>query len=224
MRHLLILAAVLASTPAAAQADHDTQVWNAATVTTTLSPTLDATMEVHIRSDDRFPELGQLLLRPSLTYRLPRGWSATAGYLYFRNDPTAAPATQEHRLWQQFGYRFTKADVTTRVTGRTRLEQRFRVGASDDIAWRVRQQLRLETPLTTRGSLKAVVWNETFIALDDTRWGVRRGFDQTRSFVGVGLPIGRGMTLEPGYLNQVVNRRAPARVNHIAALNLFARL
>ena len=217
-----VLAGSLAS-PALAQTDHDTQVWASVTATTTVAPKLDLTFETHIRSDNSFPELGQLLLRPALTYQLPNGFSATVGYLYFRNDPTEAPATQEHRTWQQIGYRFTQAQSRTRLTGRTRLEQRFRVGGRGDTGWRIRQQLRFDTPLKSNTPVKAVVWNETFIGLNDTVWGARSGLDQTRTFVGIGVPVGKGLALEPGYLNQYVVRTGPDRVNHIAAINLFAR-
>ncbi len=222
MRVAVAAAALVLTAPAAAETDHDTQAWASVTATVPVAPSLDLTFETHIRSYDSFPELGQLLLRPSLTYQLPRGFSATVGYLYFRNDPTAAPATQEHRTWQQLGYRFTAATARTRLTGRTRLEQRVRVGGGGDTGWRIRQQLRFDTPLS--GTTRAVVWNETFIGLNATRWGARDGVDQTRTFLGLGLPLGKGLTLEPGYLNQIVYRNGPERMNHIAAINLFARL
>ncbi len=217
------LAAGSIATPALAQTDHDTQVWTSVTATTTVAPKLDLTFETHIRSDNSFPELGQLLIRPALTYQLPRGFSATVGYLYFRNDPTAAPATQEHRTWQQIGHRVTGAKARTRLTGRTRLEQRFRVGGRGDTGWRIRQQVRFDTPLTSTTAVKAVVWNETFVGLNDTVWGARSGLDQTRTFLGIAVPLGQGLTLEPGYLNQFVVRTGPDRMNHVAAVNLFAR-
>lgn len=79
-------------------------------------------------------------------------------------------------------------------------------------------------PYTTKnGSLRAVLWNETFVQLNDTDWGARSGIDQTRTFVGIGLPVGSRVTIEPGYLNQIVYRPGPNRMNHIAALNVFAR-
>lgn len=96
------------------------------------------------------------------------------------------------------------------MSGRTRLEQRFPVGSDDDVAWRVRQRLRLETPLIERTKVKAAFWNETFI-------------DQVHSFIGIGLPPGKGLTLDRA-LYQIVFHRGPERVNHIAALNLLARL
>ncbi|MDG2520407.1 DUF2490 domain-containing protein [Caulobacter segnis] len=218
----IVLAALvsLAATPALA-AEEDFQSWLSATGTTAISPKIDATMEAHFRFYDDASYLGQLLLRPSLTYKLEGGWSLSGGYAYARTDPGSADVSHEHRAWEQVGYRFV-GDERLTITGRTRLEQRF-VEGRDGTGWRVRQQVRAAFTSSGAGKVQAVAWNETFYSLNDTVFGQRAGFDQTRTFIGASLPLARGTTIEPGYLNHRTFREGPDRVNHILAVNLFTR-
>jgi len=218
-------AAILAACPVPAHAaDEDRQVWTAVIASTALSDKVDATMEVHGRFFDDPSRLGQLLLRPSLTIKLGSGLSATAGYTYVRSPVPRGSAINEHRTWQQLGYAIQAPDGGRfALTGRTRVEERFREGSSD-VGWRLRQQVRLQVPVSRDRKAAALLWNETFVGLNDTRWGQRSNIDQVRTFAGANLALGRGVTLEPGYLNQIVVRRGPDAMNHVAALNLIARL
>jgi len=218
------LAAVIAAGPVPAlAAQEDEQAWAAVVATTALGKDVDATMEGHFRFSDGASRLGVLLLRPSVTAKLGDGWSATAGYAFVRSRPRGARTTNEHRAWQQLGYGiWTPEGGPVALTGRTRIEQRFRENA-DGTGWRLRQQARLKVPLGRARRVGALLWNETFVGLNDTRWGQRSGLDQVRTFAGVSVPVGEGLTLEPGYLNQVVVRPGPNAVNHIGAVNLFAR-
>lgn len=216
----LMIAAALAASPAIA-ADEDFQAWLSGTGTLALSPNIDATGEAHLRYYDDAGYLGQLLVRPSLTYKLRDGWSLTGGYAYVRTDPKGGATSKEHRAWEQVGYRFVSNERMT-ITGRTRLEQRFFEGR-DDAGWRVRQQVRAAFNLPQAGKVQALVWNETFYSLNDTDFGQRSGFDQTRTFVGASLPLAPGTTIEPGYLNQTVFRGGPDQSNHTLAVNLFTR-
>ena len=225
-RHILLPISVgllaVAPSPAVAS-DEDTQIWTSLTASKAVSAKVDATLEVHGRFTDDVSRFGQLLIRPSVTYKLPHGWSLTGGYAYIRTRFEGAAPHDEHRLWEQVGYTFIQNRKTAlSVGGRTRIEQRFRVGG-DKVGWRLRQQLRAQLPLTATGSLRAVLWNETFMQLNNTDWGARSGIDQTRTFAGIGLPVGSVLTVEPGYLNQIVYRPGANRMNHIAALNVFAR-
>lgn len=213
---------VVAASPAQAS-DEDAQIWTSLTISKSVSSKVDATLELHGRFTDDVSRFGQLLIRPSVTYKLAHGWSLTGGYAYVRTRFEGAAPHDEHRLWEQVGYTFVQNEENAlSIGGRTRIEQRFRVGG-DQVGWRVRQQVRAQLPLTKNGSLRAVLWNETFVQLNDTDWGARSGIDQTRTFVGIGLPVGSRVTIEPGYLNQIVYRPGPNRMNHIAALNVVAR-
>ena len=57
-----------------------------------------------------------------------------------------------------------------------------------------------------------------------TRWGVRDGVDQWRTFLGIGFPVLPRARLEPGYLNQRVFRPGIDRTNHVLSATLFVRL
>ena len=215
-----MLAAVLLAAPAQAT-DHDAQVWTSLTATAPMSKRVDVTLEAHGRFSDDVSRLGQLLLRPSATLKLPGGASVAVGYVYARTAFANTRTNEEHRSWQQVGYRLHE-NGRMRLTGRTRMEQRFRVGATDDVGWRLRQQLRVQA--IRPGKVAPLVWNETFVQLNDTRWGARSGVDQVRTFVGASVPLNKALSIEPGYLNQTIFRAGPERVNHIALAALVARL
>ena len=214
--------ALLAAAPAHAQTEQNGQAWFAVNAVTALSDKVDATLELHTRVDDSLTGLTQLLVRPSVSYKLNPNLALTAGYLFFRHDPEAGRTTNEHRVWEQIGYTILSRPDGLRLTGRTRLEQRFREGG--DTGWRVRQQVRVEAPLHTASKVNAVVWNEAFFGLNDTGWGPRAGFDQTRTFVGLNLPLIDRVRLEPGYLNQLIARPGPNAMNHVLAVNFNVRL
>jgi hypothetical protein len=126
----------------------------------------------------------------------------------------------EHRLWQQIGFRLAGDGKGVTLTGRTRLEQRWMEG-SDDMGWRLRQQLRLTAPLS--GKVRAVAWSEAFVSLDDTSWGQNSGLDRCRNSVGLSVPVSKAVTIEPGYINQWVVRSGQDRVHHIGNLSVTAR-
>jgi hypothetical protein len=83
---------------------------------------------------------------------------------------------------------------------------------------------RVQTPLLRRASeYSLVMWNEAFVALNDTGWGQRSGFDQNRLFLGLAWQAWPGkLRLEGGYTNRWIVRPGADQVDHIAALNAFA--
>ncbi|MDJ0278188.1 DUF2490 domain-containing protein [Sphingomonas sp. 2R-10] len=219
---LAACAIVAGAAPARAQ-DHDAQLWTSTTMTTAVSGRIDATLELHSRYTDEVSRVGQVLIRPGVTLKLARGWSVTAGYVHVRTDFVGTAANDEHRTWQQVGYTFEQDAATgLLVTGRTRIEQRFRPDAAGT-GWRLRQQLRAQLPLPGSDAIRAVVWNDTFVGLNTTPWDRHDGVDQVRTFIGVALPVAKGVTVEPGYLNQTVFRIGADRVNHIVAANVLLR-
>jgi hypothetical protein len=219
----LALPATLVSAVPAFASDHDAQIWTSITASKAVSSKVDATLELHSRYTDEVSRIGQVLIRPSATYKFANGWSVTGGYVYVRTRFANTQPNDEHRTWQQVGYTFAAKSATgLAMTGRTRVEQRFRPD-SDGVGWRLRQQLRAQLPLPDGGPVRAVIWNETFVGLNTTRWDRHDGVDQTRTFIGASLPVTKSVTVEPGYLNQTVFRIGPERVNHIFAANVFAR-
>lgn len=196
------------------------QIWTGMTASIDIDDTVFITLEGQLRWTDNASRLGQVVVRPGVGYRLGENTTIGAGYAYSGADPVGPAQTNEHRLWQQATYRLAGDGRGLTLTGRTRIEQRWMEGASD-MGWRFRQQLRATAPVS--GRVRAVVSSELFIAPDDTSWGQVAGLDRWRNSVGLAVPLGRSITLEPAYLNQRVFRPGPDRVNHIANFTLSAR-
>ena len=205
----------LAGAGAAHAADDDTQVWAVVNATKALNDRTVLTLDGQARFSDDASRLGQLIFRPSVGWRLDGTTTASLGYVYNRSTPKGRPAINEHRSWQQATFRLAGDGKGVTLTGRTRLEQRW-VEGRDGAGWRLRQQVRVTTPL--KNGLRGVVWTEPFIGLNQTSWGQRDGLNQWRSFAGVAAPISKTVTLEPGYLHQRAFRTGPDAVTHAVAV------
>lgn len=205
------------SAPVAAQ----DQVWSSVNASGRTSP--DSRWLVWFDGHARFREGGETLdttiLRPGVGYRLSPRLDLWLGYAHVTNR-RPGPDVEEHRVWQQATYPIARI-AGGALTGRTRLEQRFRDGA-DDTGWRLRQFVRWSRPLGG-SSVSAVLANETFVAVNDTDWGQRDGFDQNRAFVGLAWQATPEARLEAGYLNQRIDGGARLdAVNDTLSLAVFA--
>ena len=217
----LLLAAAALATPALAD-ESDLQAWGNFTGQYRLSGKLLGWAEVQGRFGDDASRLSQSIIRPALGWQAAPKVSLWAGYGRITNHRPGKDQAED-RLWQQALWNVGPV-LGGAVTSRTRLEQR-RVDGGDDTGWRARQFLKYERPFRPGGDKTLVLWNETFVALNDANWGARSGFDQTRTFAGVGLSVAAKTRVEIGYLNQYINRVGPNdRVNHIASVSVFKRL
>lgn len=208
--------------PAAAQADHDGQLWiNATTFGSVGSFAMFA--EVQPRFGDGPSRLDQLIVRPAIGWKISDAVTVYQGYARVENTPLGGRSFSEDRSFQQVGWEIGTVEGV-RLSSRTRFEQRVQTNGRDT-GFRLRQMLRAVLPLTgeTNG-VSALAWSEAFVALNDTDWGARAGFDRIRTFVGLEVPLEGRSTLEIGYLNQTVNAPA-ARVtmDHIVSLTLSVR-
>jgi hypothetical protein len=219
-----LMAAATLYSAAPAWAGDDTQGWGSLIATGTVRGDLFLWLEAQGRATDELGGGSQVILRPAIGARVGRDAHAVVGYAYIRTDPERGAVTREHRLWQQV--QFVPVRLTSGaplVISRTRLEQRM-VEQRNETSWRLRQFVRVQVPIARKGGLQAVAFTEGFFNLNDTRWGVRNGIDQWRTFVGVGFPVADRARLEPGYLNQRINRVGDDRVNHVLSATLFVRL
>lgn len=225
MRRVAIALLASSGLPAAAHGqEQDLQQWTLLAAQGEVADRVVVYAEVQPRFTNEVSRLGQLLIRPAIGYRINDDFTALVGYAYVRTDPLGGRATDEHRFFQQLNSTLYRGGGGLTITGRTRLEQRTVVGA-EETGWRFRQVIRAQAPVkdVRGGKLQAIAWTEPFYNLDSTDWGQRQGFDQVRTFIGLGVPITEGLTAEPGYLNQTVFRRGEDRVNHVASLTLFYR-
>lgn len=210
---VLPIALLLAAAPAAA-AD---QAWTALFISGPVAKTSRVLAWADVQY--RFQPQDAAVVRPGIGYRVSPALDLYAGYARIETLRPGANVL-EQRVWQQANYGIWRTSGLT-LAGRTRLEQRFRGG---DTGWRVRQWVRAAAPIAGT-KLSAVASNEIFLALDDTRWGQRSGFDQNRAFAGAALQLAPKLRVEAGYLNQRISvRNAPDRSNDTASLSLFVAL
>lgn len=212
-------AAVLAWLPGVSAAQD--QVWSS--VNTSGPVSTGSRWLVWFDGHARFREGGDTLdttiLRPGVGYRVNPRLDLWVGYAQVTNRRPGADV-QEHRVWQQASYPIVRI-AGGALTGRTRLEQRFREGG-DGTGLRLRQFVRWSRPLGD-GPVSAVVANETFIALNDADWGQRGGFDQNRAFLGLAWQATPKARLEAGYLNHRINGGPVSdTVNDTLSLAVFA--
>lgn len=226
MRSLLTALFLTAASPAAAQVTQDTQLWFNATLFGSHG-SFAYFAEAQPRFGDGISRLDQLILRPAIGWKLHEDLTIYQGYARVENTPADAPAFHEDRSFQQGSWEIGTFEGF-KLSSRTRFEQRWQSDGRD-VGFRFREMMRASHPIFGEASgLKALVSSEVFVALNDTDWGARAGFDQIRTFVGLEIPLqekSRGKsTVEVGYLNQTVNApAAPVEVNHILSLNLFLR-
>ena len=206
------------ATPASATED-DFNVWSGQFVTIDLGE--DSGWFVRGEAQERFTNdadrLGQLLLRSFVGYRLTDKVNIGGGYAYILTDPVGPAKLNEHRFYQELNVRLVERDGVT-LDSRTRLEQRtFEEG--NGTSWRFRNFVQLRVPITENNKLN--VYTEPFIELNDTQFQ-GGGLSVWRNFVGVTVPLGDGITMVPGYLNQTVFRDGQEdRMDHVANVNVF---
>lgn len=201
--------------------DHDLQQWTLLVAQGPIKDNLLVQAEIQPRMTNDASRLGQFQISPAIGYRLSKKASVFVGYMFVHTDPVDRPAFDENRFYQHIVFPVAKVgDVT--VTARTRMEARTVVGA-EDLAWRFRQQVRAQMPFEEDKGPLLVAWSEAFLNLNDADWGPREGMDRWRNFVGVSVPVAKGVMLEPGYLNQAVFREGEDRFDHIASITMFYR-
>lgn len=208
--------------PALANTEHDEQAWLNLTAIGSVSGDLVYFAEVQPRFGNG-ARLDQLLLRGALGWKLSPKATLYQGYAHAVTAIEGGRDINEERSFQQLNLALGKP-LNGELSSRTRLEQRWRSNGSDT-GWRLRGMLRYEHPLKADSdAVNALVWSEAFIALNDTDWGARGGFDQLRSFVGTEIGLPGASTVEVGYLNQTINQTAGrTRMNHAASVTLWYR-
>ena len=226
MRRLILSLSALASclgAPAHAETSQDEQFWLNLTSMGSIKDDLVYFAEIQPRIGDGISRIDQALFRGAIGWKFSPSVTLYQGFAHIVVPVEGGKDVNEERSFQQINWTLGKP-WAGKLSSRTRLEQRWR-SDGDDMGWRLREMLRYEKPLNPGSdALNALVYAEGFVALNDTDWGVRGGFDQLRSFIGAEVGLPGASTLEVGYLNQVINQsRGDTRVNHVASVTLFFR-
>ncbi|KQQ13597.1 hypothetical protein ASF53_11515 [Methylobacterium sp. Leaf123] len=179
--------------------------------------------EVQPRIGNGISQLDQLILRPAVGWKVNDALVLYQGYAYVEDHGMRDMVRIEDRSFQEINWKIGEVSGV-KVSSRTRFEQRWQ-STGRDVGFRLRENVRFAVPLPQDwGSVSAVGWTELFVALNDTDWGARAGFDRIRAFIGLELPIGGKSTVEIGYLNQTARTQAGGtELDHILSLNLFVR-
>jgi hypothetical protein len=219
----LLAAAALIAQPAAAETAHDEQAWVNLTAMGSVSGDLVYFAELQPRIGDGVSRVDQLLLRGAVGWKLSPKVTLYQGYAHVVVPIDGGRDVNEERSFQQLNLAVAKP-WRGELSSRTRLEQRWR-NDGNDMGWRLREMIRYEKPLKAQSdAVNALVYAEAFVALNDTDWGARSGFDQLRTFAGAEVGLPGASTAEIGYLNQVIDQtRGRTRMNHVAAVSVFFR-
>jgi hypothetical protein len=221
-RAAIVCAASLAQ-PALAETVEDEQAWINLTAMGSITDRAAYFVEIQPRFGDGISRVDQLLLRAAVGWKLSPAVTLYQGYGHIVVPVEGGRDLNEERSFQQLSLAMGKP-LGGELSSRTRLEQRWRSNGRD-MGWRLRSMVRFEKPLRAASdNVQALVWAEPFVALNDTDWGARAGFDQLRSFAGVELGLPGASTAEIGYLNQIVDQRGgDRRMNHVASFTVFFR-
>lgn len=219
LRLLLPGAAMLALSAPARAADDDAQGWMTFTAAGSVSGRLMGSVEAVARWSDDQRRLYETEIIPHIGWRISDRVTIWAGYS--RNDVYrgALPTVHEQRIREQLNLGLGTV-AGGALAARTLLEQRFR-NTGRDTGWRLRQQLKWSRPLHSGGKTALVLWHDSFIAFNATDWGQASGYNRMRNFAGLGVPVGKGVKAEIGYLNQYDFRKDEAdRVAHALSLTI----
>jgi hypothetical protein len=123
-------------------------------------------------------------------------------YLGYTHDPQYAHGNftiMEHRFRQQLSADRLLTLGPLRISGRVRLEQRWREGVVGT-AWRLRPQAKATLPLV--GKLALVASHESFIDLNRQSFQRMGGEERMRNSIGFNIPLNRRIAFEATYMNQ----------------------
>jgi hypothetical protein len=206
-RMVLLLAALAAAAPAAAQTGPALRVWTAVSVqgrAAHASP-WRCRADSLTRTRDGAGALEFLGEWVMLTRDLTRRSGVGLGYAYGVAFPDAG-TLREHRLVEQYAW---SGGGTWRVSFRSRLEERFVTG-HETVLLRFRQQAHVSWPLTR--TLRGVFSEELFLQANSAGQA-SRGFESNRVAVGVGRLLTSRTWLDLGCVS-VYSRGAAGRNRH----------
>jgi len=200
MRNLTktIAFATLCVAASPAQAGQDTQYWQTATLNVALPDGFKLQNETVFRSGDAkgFYELENNIM---LGKKLNKTITVWLGYTFDPQYSHGSFTRREHRARQQVSFdNFAKLGKV-KLSGRLRLEERWREGQAGT-GWRLRPQVKASAPLIGKVTVSAAV--ETFVNLNNTAFQTSDGLDRVRSSLSIGVPLNKHFNVDVGYLNQ----------------------
>lgn len=209
---------------APASAGDDNQLWTTASATVKLSERWRLSGDITARFSDDRNGLYEIESNTHIGYKLNKVVTLWAGYTHDPQYASGDFTVMERRAREQVTFDNFAQIGTGKLTGRIRVEQRWRKGL-DGTGWRVRPYLKYTLPLKRGGRTALVLSTEPFVNLNRTAFARTRGLDRVRSLVGISTPINKVIAVELGYLNQhTFVRDGPDNDDHVASLSLSLAL
>lgn len=200
MRRLAMSVAALGSVVAAspALAGEDTQYWQTVSVGVALPSNFKLSSETVFRTSEArgFYEIEENLM---VGYKADKHVTVWLGYTHSPSYSHGNFTVMEHRFRQQVNVDNFAIIGKVKLSGRVRLEERWREGIGGT-AWRLRPQVKAVVPLAGKVSLTAS--HESFIDLNTTSFQRVQGYERMRNALSVGMPLNKQIGVDFGYLNQ----------------------
>ena len=200
MRTILIPLALAAALGAAgpALASEDTQYWQTLNVSVALPDNFKVSNETVRRSSDArgFYEVENNFMVGKKVNKVVTLW---LGYTF---DPQYNHGTfrvREHRFRQQVNFDNFAVLGKVRLSGRVRLEERWREGQTGT-AYRLRPQVKAVVPVA--GKVTLGVSSEQFFNLNNTGFQTVDGLERMRNAIFITVPLSKKISVDFGYLNQ----------------------
>ena len=194
----VLIAATAAGLASPALATEDTQGWGTITVNVALPDNFKAQNETVFRTSDAkgFYEIENNVM---VGRKLDKVTTLWLGYTFDPHYTHGTFTRREHRFRQQASFdNFAKLGPV-KLSGRLRLEERWREGLSGT-GWRLRPQIKATMPLA--GKVNLAVASEPFIDLNTTVFQKVGGLERMRNSISVVVPLSKHVSVDVGYLNQ----------------------
>jgi hypothetical protein len=161
---LFILTGIAIATPARAEPT-EAQLWINAIAEVALTEDIDLSLDLVARASDADDGIFQTQAGTDLNVDLGRGVRVGAGYSHVINYEGGRVDTREHRVRQQVAFPIGSL-AGGRLTGRLRLEQRWR-SDGEDLKLRLRPRIIWSRPIGPE-QLSVRIAHESFYNLNDT--------------------------------------------------------
>ena len=208
--------------------------WNTVTVKANLNEKLFLKNEFNFRRTNFLQDWEQIVLRPSVQYKLDNALTAAVGYTYIQNYSYAEFSTpintRENNLWQQFFLKqvFKHFDISHRL----RFEERFREQVSrvnnhlaisgTDYSGRLRYRFIVTVPLLKKKHISVIAYDEVFL---DFETGLQpKSLNQNWMFIGLRFSESEHITITSGYHNINIPKDNFSITNHIWETSLIYTL
>ena len=195
---LTLAVPLVAASPACASTD--TQYWQTLNLGVALPNNFKISNETVRRSSDArgFYEIENNFMVGKKLNKVVTVW---LGYTFDPFYTRGAFRVREQRFRQQVSFDNFASIGKVKLSGRLRLEQRWR-GGQIGTAWRLRPQAKATVPIA--GKVTLSVSNELFFDLNNTTFQRVDGIERMRNAAFITVPLNKHVNFEVGYLNQQV--------------------